>query len=606
MKIAKSIKRSSYLVAFLLFTFLATAPMFAQQDPPGRVARLSFTQGTVSMQSSGATDWSQASLNYPLTTGDRIYTDQGGRAELEPGGVAIRLSENTDLTLSNLNDQLLQLGLGQGTIRVRVFSLPQGNSIEVDTPNGALTLVRPGDYRVETYPDDNTTLVSAYSGSLEINGGDLSQTLDGGQAVKLSGTDPIEAGSVSLPDPDDFDQWSVSRDRRYNSSPSARYVSRDIPGYNDLDEHGRWVESPEYGAVWYPNDVQQDWVPYRYGRWAWIEPWGWTWIEDEPWGYAPFHYGRWAQVDSRWGWIPGPVMARPVYAPALVAFVGGRNFSIGISIGGGGGGIQAWFPLGPREPYLPWYHHNDDYLRRVNPTNVRNFSNITNTQYINRNTATTAVPAATLQNGQPVPRQIVRISPQQMAQAQVIAHPSVAPTVQAAGGGRPAPPPSIRPSRVITSPSIGRGQPGQGNQGVRPGQPPVFNRTGPATPAEPAQPGRPSQPPITRVAPVGGRTEPGGGPTAQPRWITRTPPPPPNPPFEQKQPALQQHPGRPLEPQQVDNIRAGRPAGPMRDREIPAHPVAAPARQEKPAPPSRQAKPAKADKQPKQDKQSDH
>src|SRR5205814_1992738 len=101
---------------------------------------------------------------------------------------------------------------------------------------------------------------------------------------------------------------------------------------------------PQYGAIWVPRRVPVDWAPYRYGHWAWIEPWGWTWVDDAPWGFAPFHYGRWIFTAGNWGWVPGPRTVRPVYAPALVAWVGGPRLNASVSIGGGRGGV-AWFPL---------------------------------------------------------------------------------------------------------------------------------------------------------------------------------------------------------------------------------------------------------------------
>ena len=66
--------------------------------------------------------------------------------------------------------------------------------------------------------------------------------------------------------------------------------------------------------------VAAGWAPYRYGRWAWVSPWGWTWIDDARWGFAPFHYGRWAYASNRWCWVPGPRYVHAVYAPALVAW----------------------------------------------------------------------------------------------------------------------------------------------------------------------------------------------------------------------------------------------------------------------------------------------
>ena len=116
-------------------------------------------------------------------------------------------------------------------------------------------------------------------------------------------------------------------------SVSARYVAPDVIGYADLDAHGTWSNVPTYGSVWVPRDVGRDWAPYRYGHWAWVDPWGWTWVDDASWGFAPFHYGRWAFVQSRWCWVPGPRHERAIYAPALVAFVGGSNFGVSVASG---------------------------------------------------------------------------------------------------------------------------------------------------------------------------------------------------------------------------------------------------------------------------------
>ena len=477
-----------------LFCSLLGAPAFADAgDPPGRAARLSVVQGNVSLMPSGATDWSQATINYPMTTGDRLYTDQSARTELEIGNVAVRASESTDLTVANLSDELLQLGLGQGVIRLHIYEKIPGSTIEVDTPNGALTIEEAGDYRVETYPNDNSTFVIVNRGALDINGGGVSQALNSGQAVKLTGTDEINAEFVNAPAVDDFDHWCDDRDRRYESSASVKYVGREVPGYYDLDQNGRWDEVPDVGPVWYPVAVPVGWAPYRFGHWAWVSPWGWTWIDDAPWGFCPFHYGRWAMFGGRWGWVPGPVVVRPVYAPALVAFIGGPHFGISIGIGAGVG----WFPLGPREAFIPWYHHSDTYVRQVNVTNVRNISvtnitNVTNVTYVNQRAATSVVPAEAFRTGAPVRRQLMAVNANAIAHAQVIAHPAVTPTAVAVGTGRPAvnpprvapmrttPVESQRPMRVVNNPS-------QPTPPVRPAAPfGTFNR-----PAATPQPGGP-------------------------------------------------------------------------------------------------------------------
>ncbi|MGH9326843.1 MAG: DUF6600 domain-containing protein [Terriglobia bacterium] len=436
-------KRAKRITRFILLTalgaWLLPGGLFAQANPPARVATLTYVRGQVSLQPSGQNDWSQAPLNYTITTGDRLYTDQNSRAELQVGPFAVRLSDGTDLTIANLNDQTLQLGLAQGTIRVSVYELPSNNDLEIDTPNGALTLLGPGSYRVDVDPNGGTSVVTVNSGSLQVTGGGVNQTVDAGQAVQLTGSNPIQIYSVSMPVPDDFDRWSAERDRRIESSASARYVGRYMPGYAALDQYGSWQTVPQYGPVWYPSDVNPGWVPYRVGYWSWVLPWGWNWVSQEPWGFAPFHYGRWAMFRGRWGWVPGPANVQPVYCPALVAFVGGA-------------GMVAWFPLGPRDPYIPSYRYSGNYLRQVNITNVRNVTNITNitnvrnVHYTYRNVGVTAVPSRVFGSGQRVSAHMVRVSPQQFARAQVRARPTVAkPLAHTAYlGGKPVSAPRIQ------------------------------------------------------------------------------------------------------------------------------------------------------------------
>ena len=564
-------------LAFLFLAVLTTPALADGDDPPSLVARVSYLSGNVSFEPSGENQFSQASINYPLTTGDRIYTEQGGRVELETGNIAVRVSGNTDITTTNLTDNLLQFGLSQGTARFRAYNLPSGQSIEIDTPNAAFTILRAGNYRFETYPDSDTTFVTVTSGDLEISGAGNSQTVHSGQAVRLTGANPAQIEWVSIPAGDDFDRWCGDRDRRFTAARSLQYVSHGVPGYADLDDYGRWEPVPQYGQVWYPVAVPVGWVPYRYGHWAWVEPWGWTWIEDEPWGFAPFHYGRWVFVGSRWGWVPAPPVAPvPCYAPALVAFVGGGGFSVSLRFGGG---VQAWFPLGPEEPFYPWYHHSPVYLRQVNVTNVRNVTNITNVinvrttnvtniTYVNQRVATTAVPSEAFRSSQPVAHQMVALKADEIARAQVIAHPQIHPDARAITGGMAQTHPPIQVVRPAVAERIGVSQ-----TSVKSG--PDNNRviernthTIPKTLGDVS--GNPSQGSTTDYRKFEHRNL-DKTPRNSRALITKTPPPLPNPSFEVRRNAMEPHPGRPLEPQQVQNLRQGRPAGPMHDEEFHHH-----------------------------------
>ncbi len=617
------------LPMIFLGSLLLALPLFGDAgDPPNRVARLSFMDGAVSFEPAGENDWSQASLNYPLTNGDRVWTDKSARAELETGNVAIRLAEQTDLTTTGLTEQLIQLGLAQGTLRIRAYDLHSGDEVEVDTPNAALSIVQAGNYRIEVYPDQNMTLVIVNSGQLQISGNGVDQTLQSGQAVQLTGTNPVQVNAVSVPGNDSFDDWSNQRDAIYARSRSRQYVSPYVPGYYDLDEYGSWNTVAEYGPVWYPSGLPGGWCPYRYGRWAWVDPWGWTWVDTEPWGFAPFHYGRWVQVGPRWGWLPGPIAFAPVYGPAFVAFIGGGGFSVGFAAGG----VAAWFPLGPGEPFYPWYHHSDAYLRQVNITNVRNVTNITNItnianvnniHYRYRTVAATAMSANAFRSSEPVQRNMVKVSSQQFARAQVIPHPEVTPASRAIAAGAPAVrAPIVRPRPLVVQhtpvghPEQPAANAGHGNEGRPPSPhpgtvteppnrttaethvpPPTPERNVPQPPNRPEPPNRvvtpaPHEnvptPPVanergniahnpTPPAPPRNENPVHGEPpqTNRPALVSRNPPPQEKVPFEQKQPAMQEHPGRPLEPQQKANLRAGQPAGPMQDREFPPHPAPA-------------------------------
>src|SRR5713101_7176509 len=432
-------------LALCLFVVVAR-PAFAFDDPPTRVARLNHVEGDVSFQPGGETDWGWATLNRPMTTGDSLWTGDRSRAEMHIGSTAIRVGGQTSVSFLNLDDRTVQIQLNSGTIDVRVRNLYRDDVFEVDTPNLAFTLLRLGDYRITVDPDGSFTTITLRDGQGQINGGGQAFLVDGGSQVQVSGTDYISYDIYDLPGRDNFDQWSYNRELREGRSRSARYVSPELTGSEDLDENGTWRTDRNYGPVWVPPHVSRDWAPYREGHWAWVDPWGWTWVDDAPFGFVTSHYGRWAYVNGGyrgggWAWVPPHREAnqdvyaqRPVYSPALVTFVGDSNSSRDF---GNGGGV-AWFALAPGEVYVPAHQTSPTYVTNVNVTNtvvqqttITNVvnNNVQTTTYVNQRVegGVTAVPRAAFVNAQPVAQAAVKVAPSAIMAAPVVHTAPVAP-----------------------------------------------------------------------------------------------------------------------------------------------------------------------------------
>jgi hypothetical protein len=408
------------LSCLLLVTSLSLAvpAVSASADPPSRVARVSFTSGSVSFRPASIDEWSAASLNYPLTLGDHVWTGNGSRTELQLGTAVVRLAPNTELSVLNLDDASVQLRLTEGSLSVRVRRLESDDAIEIDTPVGAVSLVQPGLYRIDVTETGDASAVTVRRGRAEVaTDTGPAVTVGEGQSTRLSGLDAPRADLQAAVAIDQFEDWCLARDRREETAQAGRYVSSDLIGYEDLDTYGAWQVAPEYGPVWVPR-VSAEWVPYHFGHWVWVEPWGWTWVDDAPWGFAPFHYGRWTRLSTGWGWVPGTVVARPVYAPALVAFVGGAGWNVSVGVGSQ---PVAWFPLGPREVFVPAYRAGPTYVQRINIAHVTNVT-VTNVRYVNQTVpgAVTAVPRDAFVRARPVSAVAVAVSREQIRAAAVI------------------------------------------------------------------------------------------------------------------------------------------------------------------------------------------
>ena len=323
------------------------------QDPPARVGRISTVEGQVLVRA-GDGEAQNALLNWPVTTDNRLTTRRGALAELRVGAAAVRLDGDSELEVSELDDDSFKLHLGYGTVSVRVRNPDALRGFELTTAQARVILTQPGWVRIEAGRQPGTSVVSVLDGAADVDGATGSVTLRAGKRAELT-DEELRTGALQRIA---FDNWPEALPA---AAPALRYVTDDTTGYEELDRYGAWQDDAEYGPLWLPASVPAGWAPYSDGRWTWIAPWGWTWVDNAPWGYAPSHYGRWVLLGHRWGWAPGRERGRVPWAPALVGWVGGNHATNHGQHPGVG-----WFPLSPHERYVPGYRASAEYERRIN------------------------------------------------------------------------------------------------------------------------------------------------------------------------------------------------------------------------------------------------
>jgi hypothetical protein len=460
---------------FVVLTSLLPFSGSVFADSQGQVARLSFVQGKVSLLPAGTKKWVKAVLNRPYVIGDRVWTALDTRAELQLATGVVRIGALSSVKILNLDQKISQFQLAKGTLAVSIWSLNLKQTYEIDTPNLALVVKFAGAYRIDVDTKTNSTRVTIASGTGTVYGEKSSYRIQKGFSCTFTGTNLQNYHCIKLPKPDAFGMWLIERDTLLDRASTTKYVSRQTIGYQDLDNHGQWRATKQYGRVWVPN-VTSNWAPYRVGQWIWLDSWGWTWVDEQPWGFAPFHYGRWVHVQRSWAWIPGPREITPIYAPALVVFVGGRNR---INLARGGRGI-AWFPLGPGEIYIPPYRANRDYFLNVNRSNTiisdTYITNVFNNQNINivyQNlqvpNAVTAVPTNVFVSSAPISGQVVPVPAQVLTTAPKSQLAAVVPEPASVTGGANAVAEETPPADAINAPAVVKTDP--------PPPPPPFEET---------------------------------------------------------------------------------------------------------------------------------
>ena len=332
------------------------------EPPSGRVARVSLVSGEFSVATGEG--WINGVVNRPLAAGSTMRTGTQARAEIDLGTATIDLSPDTELVIIVLNDRLVEVAVVEGRIGFALRQLDSDEKVEIKVSGQGVQLVQPGMYDI----DAATRRVAVLTGQVSLVGlGSNSDVAAREEAlIADSGPAPVTIAPTAQ---DEFVDWCQSRASATAGMTALYYISPYMTGLAELDAAGSWESTNEYGTVWVPHELPADWAPYRDGHWDWITPWGWTWIDDQPWGFAPFHYGRWALLSERWVWVPGSFIAHPIFAPAAVAFLG--TAGVGLSVADSSMPAVAWFPLAPGEAYWPAYTDDLAYVRSLNLGDVQ-------------------------------------------------------------------------------------------------------------------------------------------------------------------------------------------------------------------------------------------
>jgi hypothetical protein len=358
-------------VALLALAAAAALPSaaLAQEDPPGRVGRVAHTEGTVWIYDTEAQQWEAAPRNRPLTSGDQLSSEAGARAEVRIGSTVLRVGERSRIEFVQIDDHVMRIRLHDGHLAARTVTAEAARELVLVTAEGRFASTGPAHMRLDR--NGSTSSLTVWQGVARFESDDSALDVSGDRSADFWREGGRTHYTWREAPRDAFTSWVAEADRRDAAVTPPRYVSPEMTGAEDLERHGRWIEHAEHGPLWLPYTVAPGWAPYRYGHWAWVSPWGWTWVDDAPWGFAPFHYGRWVWYRGAWGWVPGTYVARPVYAPALVAWVGTPGVAVSVQIGTHRPlPPVGWFPLAPHDIYVPYYRATPIHMRAVNVTHV--------------------------------------------------------------------------------------------------------------------------------------------------------------------------------------------------------------------------------------------
>ncbi len=405
-----------------------------QTDPPARVGRLAFASGTVSFHDSQDANWTAAAVNDTLTTGDSLWTEPNARSEVSVAGTRVRLDQSTQLDMLQIDDSETRLQLDQGRLDIKTFTMDTAQPYEIVTPRGTVKLAAQGDYYIESGSTQDPTRLGVRSGAAQITG------LNGQVLAVRAGEVGEITGDAASPQlhtiqtaPPPMPQYWAQRDQQI-AYTAPQYISADVVGYEDMQAYGAWSNDPDYGAGMVAEFGVGELAALQHRL---VGLFGALWLE----------LGRRAAVGLRA--LPLRPLGQP-QQPLVLGAAGAaastrsmrRRWSpssaapnwawrsatpIAAPIG--------WFPLGPREAYVPPYTHDRAYYDRIN-TNARVeravlddrwqraerheaiTANAPNEQMVNRR-FTTVVPASAFISSQHVERAAIKVSADKLAAAPV-------------------------------------------------------------------------------------------------------------------------------------------------------------------------------------------
>jgi hypothetical protein len=350
----------------VLISILFFIPAYSYSSNLGEL-RISLIDGDVQIRTEDTEDWVPASINMPLTGGDRIWVPEGGKTELQSrDGTYLRLGEKSALEILTLDNNSYQFYLTEGRAYANFRGL-KDSILQIDTPVSSVRAYDRSHFSIDV-SEEGYTDISVYRGSVYVEGEEGKTQIEAGKMLSLREKGYAEISPLGLPDL--WEKWNRERDQRLTfRRPPSRYLPGELASYsNDFDQNGRWVYEAGYGYVWTPTVVvSAGWAPYRVGRWVWMGG-DYVWISYEPWGWVPYHYGRWIFLGVRgWCWVPPPPGAI-FWGPGFVGWVHTPTY-------------VAWVPLAPGEIY---YGHGYYGPHSVNVTNV-NITNINVTKVVYKN-----------------------------------------------------------------------------------------------------------------------------------------------------------------------------------------------------------------------------